>query len=551
MCCSTVSAQESFQIHSKVGTFTYPLNESNKHKVSFIAAKSQTEPADLGVSVKWARTNMEAYSDSAVSALGEGWRMPTQEEWRELLKATLYKSYDSNSTYVAANNDYVFLEGVTDDDLYDARELTGANPYPRAVYDDRGFSSLNPTNISAEVDESGVTLKCDAQYVTALENVGFVVGNSADVKLEDAIASATFPVGDEYSTTFNNFEHLQLATDYFYRPFAIIGGRVVYGDVASFRTVDVADAQTTVNYHADTYGWGVEVAKDMSESGAVVPTKKAWEDFCGQHSHLFAGKSQYSYEQAERDTTYRVQLDFTEDDLATYKHASRMLTTKWARYIKDARFADDVKAASTNARIQHCSDFDLLLTESIPSSFYTYITTESIWIPASEWSSVDLQAGEIEEKTILSENGEEIQYIVVSPRSATSHPGIYFNLPEELMACQYRIEVVMAPSTEEGKVNRFNTYLRDSETNKFTTLRNPDPEATEYYDETVSLYNSNYFESSETEIKTIWISDVDFTTIQYGTSVQIKSNFKTTQKNSRSRYMSIIGLRFTPVVKTE
>lgn len=593
MCCSAVSAQESYQIHTKVGTFTYPLSDANKHKVSFIASKSQAEPADLGLSVKWARTNMEAYSDSAVAALGEGWRMPTLEEWKELRQATFYDSHDASGVYVASNDDYIFVPGISSYEImYDeylknrvVETIWGnynynCTIYPRAVYDTRGFDALQPTDITATVSTAGVTLACKANHITALDSVGFVIGTSGNVEMSDAVASAALPDGSDYTFSFNNFEHLQLSTTYYYRPYAVIGGRydeigrmivpgrMVYGEAATFRTVDVADAQTTANCHEDTKGWSMKITADMSQSGAVIPTRKAWEEFCGQHSSLFAGQTMYSYYKIELDKTYSVEYMFTDDDLAAYKHASRMLTTKWAQYIKDARYADDVKTAAANARTQHCSDFDLLLAESIPASFYTYLTTESLWIPASDlyyeqmfgeyWSEEDegyvtgyvgKNVGGIEERTIKNDQGEDVPYIVVSPRSSSSHPLVYFDSPEELMSCKYKIEVVMAPSIEEGKPNQFSVYMNTTETNyREKQLDNPDQTATFFDDDTKLLKNK--FESSASEIKTILVADdYYFRTVQYGTTMSIKSNFTSGYKNTRSRYLSIVGIRFTPVVE--
>ena len=156
--------------------------------------------------------------------------------------------------------------------------------------------------------------------------------------------------------------------------------------------------------------------------------------------------------------------------------------------------------------------------------------------------------------TVYTDSTYKYTYLVLSNKSATSHPGAFFKL-NNILSTKYDIFVVIGYNYSYMLPNKFRAYISyDTDTKRITNeaLKNPNEDAVDAKGK--SIYNTNYFVNKFPEDPmsdpskiayyledTICVAkDFEFPVCYYGLSnaypvLQIKSNFTSSEKEYYSR----------------
>ena len=272
------------------------------------------DAVDLGLSVKWASCNVGArepeyeggfyswgeteekrnYSigyylyynkdigdnicgseyDVAHVLWGDGWRMPTEEEFEELINScswqwtiisNYYKGYtvtgpNGNSIFLPAagyyyNTDYwywnmrgYYRTGSLGDNTNASNSSSGLyfdeNEWRLSGLDRSGGMSVRPvygelkpqikvtTGAATDITYNSATLGGTLNNANVSIDCGIIYGTSSNLSATTGTSVAT-KSQNEFSLTING---LSSNTTYYYRAYAIVGGEYIYGKVLSFTT---------------------------------------------------------------------------------------------------------------------------------------------------------------------------------------------------------------------------------------------------------------------------------------------------------------------------
>lgn len=306
---------------------------------------------DLGLSVKWANVNIgsqteasygdyyqwgakepyiytiqhyqerknitpESGFDTAAELWGGSWRMPTKEEWKELVDGCTWTWTNSNGYYgmrVTGKGSYtdrsIFLPSAgyyspsdgawhrdswdTSGDYWTSTYSSGNDAYYQSFWNND--KSTNPTDprdfgfsvrpvadatVTAAVstialtrdanDFTKVSVECNAKATPANATVGVIYGTSRD-NLNGTAAFATTGQQGRYTVTITG---LTAGASYYYRPYISQGGNnIALGDIKKFTTYELVDLDLpsgllwmnldlgadTICGNGDYYMWGAMV----------------------------------------------------------------------------------------------------------------------------------------------------------------------------------------------------------------------------------------------------------------------------------------------------
>lgn len=376
-----------------------------------------------------------------------------------------------------------------------------------------------------------------------------------------------------------------------------INGQVTWVDSVTYISNDYTNA--FINAYLN---------REDSNYVMLIPDNKAWTETLNKTKSYFHYKSSYSQdihtltEQGADTTLKSVETKFTPLELdsivnlqsknaicqnlvfnANWQYERVPITT-----LKDVANADSLKSTSglkfkkpgtMNATNKiNCVevDFNTIFGKKDPielSNGYAYVVDEftypsSVYAPTVDMTPMALHESDDNQcmpeiNTIKYINGDSIitlNNFVMGARTATSHPGSFFKLPQVLSAT-YDIYVVLSYNNTDKLQNKFRAYISyDTEDKRIENyaLRNPNEKAVDANNDTI--YNGNYFvnkplydeEGNFCPTDTILLAkDFTFPVCYVGLNnaypiIQIKSNFTTKEKNSYTRELWVNAIILKP-----
>lgn len=275
-----------YYIKASYDLLGYKVEDDNNGRITIttLAATDgdgrEAEPVDLGLSVKWASWNLgascsndkgfelawggisvkdETYNnykeeisgtshDPATALWGPEWRLPTLEEWREVVNYD-YRDYYIHATHGVLLQNKLFLPGngvtnymsgsygkgcyfLIDAYCYSGSLLSTQKAYVRPVYDP--LPQLAEVSISDNLSTS-VSLRSSIIRIGGAEitEKGFVYGKDQSPEL--GTASSIIADGAEFEATISG---LAANSTYYVRPYARNSYGTSYGKEVSFSTED-------------------------------------------------------------------------------------------------------------------------------------------------------------------------------------------------------------------------------------------------------------------------------------------------------------------------
>lgn len=165
------------------------------------------------------------------------------------------------------------------------------------------------------------------------------------------------------------------------------------------------------------------------------------------------------------------------------------------------------------------------------------------------------------DETFTSDSTYRYDYVMMSNKNSTSHPGAFFMLPQ-VQSCKYDIFVVIGYNTNYKLPNKFRAYISyDTEAKRINNeaLKNPNEDALDAKGN--SITGSNFFVNKGIRLNndgslaftdTICVAkDFEFPVSYYGLSnaypvLQLKSNFSSTEKALYSREIWVSSIILKP-----
>lgn len=336
----------------------------------------------------------------------------------------------------------------------------------------------------------------------------------------------------------------------------------------------------------------------------VIPDNNAWNDILAKTKTYFHYKGSYKQDvntqtaQGADTTIAGLETKFTDSELdsiinlrsknaicenlvfnANWQYEKVPITT-----LKDVAAADSIVSTSglkfkkpgtlNSSNKVDCveADFNTIFGNKAPielSNGYAYVVDEFTF-PSSVYApSRDLTPQSIHESNdnqcvssnttrtytkdldgVSLDSTYQFTNFVMGAKTATSHPGAYFMLPN-ILSCKYDIYVVIGYNTQDKLPNKFRAYLSyDTKDKRIEEepLKNPDENAIDATGS--STYNGNYFVNKEPYYDengkycltdTILVAkDFEFPVCYSGLSnaypvLKLKSNFTTKEKNTYTR----------------